>query len=196
MPDLGTVSVVVTTYNILMSDRNGKLSRRELFGRVVGRSRSEARAEQAPDEHPATLRADELLRTGDFEKAAELYARLLLREPDFHPGYRRLGWCYLQLGQTSAARRVLEDLLARSADDATALLFVGLSHAKDGSADNAVTVWREVHDYNRIVVQREVNLILFLADSGEMPAAGDLVERIEKVIVEQNRMPGSQGAYF
>ncbi len=42
---------------------------------MVGQSRSATRAEQAPDEHPATLRADDLLRAGDYEKASELYAR-------------------------------------------------------------------------------------------------------------------------
>ena len=179
-----------------MSDRKGKLSRRELFGRMAGRSRSEARAEQSPDAHPATLRADELLRQGDYEKASELYARLLMREPDFLQGYRRLGWCYLKLEQTVEARRVLEDLLERQGDDATALLYIGLAHAKDGAADKAVTVWREVHDYNRIVIQREINFILFQADNGETHRAEDLVERVEKVIAEQNLIPGSQGAYF
>lgn len=179
-----------------MSDRSDKLSRRELFGRMAGRSRSETRARQAPDEHPAAVRAEDLLRSGDYEKASELYARLLLREPDFLPGYRRLGWCYLKLDQTSEARRVLEELLERQGDDATALLYIGLAHAMDGAADKAVTVWREVHDYNRIVVQREINFILFQADSGETHSAEDLVERVEKVIAEQNLMPGSQGAYF
>ena len=179
-----------------MSDRKTKLSRRELFGRIAGRTRSAARAEQAPDEHPATLRADDLLRAGDHEKAAELYARVLLREPDFLQGYRRLGWCHLQMGQTAEARRVLENLLERQGDDATALLLVGLAHALDGAADKAVTVWRDVHDYNRIVIQREVNFIVFQADGGATPSAEELVERVVKVIAEQNQMPGSQGAYF
>lgn len=179
-----------------MSDRNSKLSRRELFGRMVGHTRSQARAERSPDEHPATRRADDLLRAGDYEKASELYARLLMRDPDFLHGYRRLGWCYLKLEQTVEARRVLEDLLRRQGDDATALLYIGLAHAMDGAADKAVTVWREVHDYNRIVIQREVNFILFQADNGETHSAEDLVERVEKVIDEQNLMPGSQGFYF
>lgn len=195
-PDFPKSVVDDTTYNIWMSDKKDKLSRRELFGRVTGRSRSEARAEQAPDEHPAAQRADDLLRQGDYQKASELYARLLMREPDFLQGYRRLGWCYLKLEQTAEARRVLEDLLERQGDDATGLLYVGLSHAMDGAADNAVTVWRDVHNYNHIVVQREVNFILFQSDSGETPSAEDLVERIEKAIAEQNRMPGSEGAYF
>lgn len=172
------------------------MSRRELFGRMVGQSRSATRAEQAPDEHPATLRADDLLRAGDYEKASELYARLIMREPDFLQGYRRLGWCYLKLGQTAEARRVLEDLLARQGDDATALLYVGLTHAMDGAPDKAITVWRDVQDYNRIVVQREVNFIIFQHDGGTTPEAQDLVERIESAIAEQNRMPGCQGAYF
>ncbi len=179
-----------------MSDSKSKLSRRELFGRIMGQSRSIARAEQAPDEHPATLRADDLLRAGDYEKASELYARLLMREPDFLQGYRRLGWCYLKLGQTAEARQVLEKLLERQGDDATALLYVGLAHAMDGAPDKAVTVWRCVQDYKRIVVQREVNFIIFQCDGGLLPDAVDLVERIENAIAEQNRMPGCQGAYF
>jgi len=179
-----------------MASKKTTLSRRELFGRLVGQSRSETRAEQAPDEHPAALRADELLRAGDYQKASELYARLVLKDAGFLNAYRRLGWCYLKLEQTGEARRVLEELLARESDDAVALLYVGLAHAMDGAAEKAVTVWRHVHDYNRIVVQREVNLILFLADSGDLPAADNLVERIERVIDEQNVMPGSQGAYY
>lgn len=179
-----------------MASKKTTLSRRELFGRLVGQSRSETRAEQAPDEHPAALRADELLRAGDYQKASELYARLVLKDAGFLNAYRRLGWCYLKLEQTGEARRVLEELLARESDDAVALLYVGLAHAMDGEAEKAVTVWRHVHDYNRIVVQREVNLILFLADSGDPPAADNLVERIERVIAEQNVMPGSQGAYY
>ncbi|MFP4208065.1 MAG: tetratricopeptide repeat protein [Wenzhouxiangella sp.] len=179
-----------------MSSRKSTLSRRELFGRLTGRSRSEAAAEREPDRHPSALRADELLASGDYQKASELYARLSLRDPDFLEAYRRLGWCYLRLDMTSEARRVLEQLLDKQPDDATALLYIALSHAMDGSADNAVTVLREVHDYNRIVVQREVNLIQFLADSKELPGAEDIVERLERVIAEQNRMPGTTGVYF
>lgn len=179
-----------------MSSKKSTLSRRELFGRLVGRSRSEAQAEKAPDRHPSTLRADELLRAGDYQNASELYARLVLREPEFAEAYRKLGWCYLRLGETAEARRVLEELLDREPDDATALLYVGLSHAHDGSAEKAVTVWHHVHDYNRIVIQREVNLNLFLAQSGQLPTADELVEKVEQAIAEQNKMPGSQGVYF
>lgn len=179
-----------------MSSKKSTLSRRELFGRLTGRSRGETVAEKSPDRHPSTLRADELLRAGDYQKASELYARLALREPDFLEGYRKQGWCYLKLAKTAEARRVLEQLLERRPDDATALLYIALTHAMDGSVEGAVTVLRDVHDYNRIVVQREVNLIQFLSDSGEAPTAEDLVERLERVIAEQNRMPGTEGAYF
>ncbi|NDY95717.1 tetratricopeptide repeat protein [Wenzhouxiangella limi] len=179
-----------------MDSKKSTLSRRELFGRLTGRSRSEASAERSPDQHPSTLRADELLRAGDYQKASELYARLTLREPDFLEAYRKQGWCYLKLAKTAEARQVLEKLLEQQPEDATALLYIALSHAMDGSAENAVTVLRDVHDYNRIVVQREVNLIQFLTDSAEMPSAEDLVERIERVIAEQNRMPGTVGVYF
>ncbi|MEE4639178.1 MAG: tetratricopeptide repeat protein [Wenzhouxiangella sp.] len=179
-----------------MSSRKSTLSRRELFGRLTGRTRSDTAAERSPDRHPSALRADELLAAGDYQKASELYARLVLRETDFLEGYRRLGWCYLKLDLTAEARRVLEQLLDQRPEDATALLYIALSHAMDGAADNAVTVLRDVHDYNRIVVQREVNLIQFLTDSGEMPDAEDLVERIERVIDEQNRMPGTVGVYY
>ena len=179
-----------------MASNKSTLSRRELFGRLVGRSRSETMAERAPDEHPASLRADELLHSGDFQAAGELYARLVLQAPDFNEAYRRLAWCHLRLGRTSEARQALEQLLEREPADATSLLYIGLSHAMDGAAEHAVTVWRDVHDYNRIVVQREVNLILFLHDSGDTPGPEDLSERIQRVIEEQNRMPGSQGVYF
>ena len=185
-----------TTYNTLMSNKDSKLSRRELFGRLVGRSRSDAMAEKSPDSHPSTLRADELLRAGEYQKASELYARLILREPDFSEGYRKLGWCYLRLGETQEARRVLEQLLEQQPDDATALLYVGLSHAHEGAAEKAVTVWQHVHDYNRIVVQREINLVQFLSQSGQVPSAEELVEKIEQAIAEQNVMPGSQGVYY
>jgi tetratricopeptide (TPR) repeat protein len=179
-----------------MSNRKSTLSRRELFGRFTGRSRSEAAAEREPDRHPSALRADELLSSGEYQKAAELYARLTLRDPGFLEAFRRLGWCYLKQSMTGEARRVLEQLLDQKPDDATALLYVALSHAMDGSAENAVTVLREVHDYNRIVVQREVNLLQFLADSQELPEADDIVERLERVIAEQNQMPGTVGVYF
>jgi len=179
-----------------MSSRKSTLSRRELFGRLTGRSRSEAAAEREPDRHPSAQRADELLASGDYQKASELYARLTMRQPDFLEAYRRLGWCYIKLDMTTEARRVLEQALDKKPEDATALLYIALSHAMDGSADNAVTVLRDVHDYNRIVVQREVNLIQFLTDSQEQPGAEDMVERLERVIEEQNRMPGTIGAYF
>lgn len=179
-----------------MASKKSTLSRRELFGRLVGRQRSESMAERAPDHHPASLRADELLRAGDFQRAGELYARLVLQAPEFNEAYRRLGWCHLKLGRMGPARQTLEQLLEREPADATALLYVGLSHALEGSAEHALTVWRDVHDYNRIVVQRELNLILFLHDSGETPAADELAERIQRVIEEQNRMPGSLGVYY
>jgi len=114
----------------------------------------------------------------------------------FSEGYRKLGWCYLRLGETQEARRVLEQLLEREPDDATALLYVGLSHAHEGAAEKAVTVWQHVHDYNRIVVQREINLVQFLSQSGQVPGAEELVEKIEQAIAEQNVMPGSQGVYY
>ena len=91
---------------------------------------------------------------------------------------------------------MLEQLLDRQPEDATALLYVGLSHAHDGAADKAVTVWRQVEDYQRIIVQREINLILFLADSQQLPSAEVLVEQLVRAIAEQNGMPGSQGVYF
>ena len=186
----------ITKYNIAMADRNSKLSRREWFGRMIGRSRSAACAELAPDRHPAALVADELLRRGDPAQAALRYAQLLERAPDFLPAYRRLAWCHLRCGHTEAARTVLQRLLARQAEDATALLFLGLAHAMDGAIEPAVQAWRGVHDYSRILVQGELNLLLLLADGGGLPSAAELVERVEQVIREQNRLPGSQGVYF
>ena len=61
---------------------------------------------------------------------------------------------------------MLQQLLARQAEDATALLFLGLAHAMDGAIEPAVQAWRGVHDYSRILVQGELNLLLLLADGG------------------------------
>ena len=159
-----------------------RLSRRALFGMVSGRKRGREAAGGVSGLDPLAVRADRLFSQGQYLEAEALYAELIEREPGHQAALHRRGLCLMRLDRHSAARAAWDQLLTLNPDDPAALLHQGLSYAIEGSVDEAVTVWRRYRNYHRIELQRELNLILALADDGRLPAAEELVERVEAAL--------------
>lgn len=74
------------------------------------------------------LLADCLRVVGNFALAADHYRQVLDVDPHAPDALRNFGICQLALGQTSAGRQTLQDVLVRQPDDAEANLHLGLSY--------------------------------------------------------------------
>lgn len=159
-----------------------QVSRRGLFGLLGGRKRVQAAEAGVSGVDRLAVRADRLFRQQRYLEAEALYAELIEREPDHREARHRRALCLLRTGHHGQARAVWDAMLERLPDDPTALLYQGLSHAQEGSADLAVASWRRYKNYRQVALQREVNLIVALADEGRCPESEDLVERIETAL--------------
>jgi len=159
-----------------------QVSRRGLFGLLGGRKRVQAAEAGVSGVDPLAVRADRLLKEQRYLDAEALYAELIEREPDHHEARHRRALCFLRTGRHGQARAAWDEVLERTPEDPTALLYQGLSHAQEGAADEAVAIWRRYKNYRQVELQREVNLIMALADEGRCPAPEEMVERIETAL--------------
>ena len=162
--------------------RPDELSRRALFGLLSGRNRVSSAGDGRSGLDPLAARADQLFKNGDFRQAAALYADMFEREPEQLEALRRQGLALMHAGIFEDALAVWERVLTMAPDDPAARLYQGLTHARAGSVDEAVAAWRCYRNYHQIELQRELNLIVALADDGRSPDAETLVERVETAL--------------
>lgn len=176
-----------------MSSSHNKWSRRELFRRLGGQPGHSDAGGGARGFDTCRPRADDCLRQGHYQQAAELYQRSLERDPDQHQVRFRLAYCSLKLGHLNAADQLWQTLLdGPRGEDSLVLLYAGMTHAAMGQVEQAIAIWKKFQDYARIHVQREINTIVFQHERGEELSATDLVARMDEAIVRQAIMPGSE----
>ncbi|MFN2287068.1 MAG: tetratricopeptide repeat protein [Chromatocurvus sp.] len=158
------------------------LSRRALFGMLVGRRKVQAAGTGLSGIDPLAVRADRLFRAARYPEAEALYAELLEHEPGHLEARHRLALCLMHAERYSQARAAWDIVLEYQPDDPAALLYQGLSHAHEDAVDLALETWRRYRNYRQVELQREINLILALADEGRRLCAGEMVERVEAAL--------------
>ncbi|MGY6554833.1 MAG: tetratricopeptide repeat protein [Wenzhouxiangella sp.] len=161
-----------------------QVSRRGLFGLLGGRKRVQAAEAGVSGLDPLAVRADKLFKDQRYAEAEALYAKLIEREPEHQEAQHRRALSLLRAGRHMEARAVWDAVLNKAPEDPTALLYQGLSHAQDGSPELAVACWRRYKNYRQVELQREVNLIVALADEGRCPGPKEMVERIESALLD------------
>ncbi|MFN2329548.1 MAG: tetratricopeptide repeat protein [Chromatocurvus sp.] len=166
-----------------MGSRNS-LSRRALFGMMVGRKKVQAAGNGMSGIDPLAVRADRLFRAARYAEAEPLYAELLEHEPEHLEVRHQLALCLMHTGRCPQARAAWDIVLAHQPDDPAALLYKGLSYAREGVIDLALETWRRYRNYRQVELQRELNLILALADEGRGLCAQEMVERVEAALAD------------
>lgn len=167
-------------------DTKRRLSRRNLLRRLGGQR--EDRPGAASLGFDALARdADQAIREQRYEQALALYERMVEREPAHREAWRYRGWCLLKLERFAEAQSVLNSLLQAHPGDGHGLLYLGLSHAMANKIDQALVAWAEYHDYSKVLILREINLIRFEAEDGESLNGPALARRIEDAIRRQEQ---------
>ena len=135
-------------------------------------------------------KADQLVREQRYDEALAHYERVIEREPGHREALRYAGWCLWKLARHDEARSRWRQLLEAYPDDQAARLYIGLSYASQQRMDEAVIEWREYRDYSKVLIMRQVNLVLFDHAEGEVLDADAIVRRVENAIEEQTTTRG------
>lgn len=136
---------------------------------------------------PDVYEADRLLKDKKYEEAAMAFEACLKNEPSHEEALRKLGYCYLKLNQTEAAREAWKRLMNIRPGDSFSVLYTGLSHAMDGNPKDAVAAWKKYFNIKQPHIQREINLILALHERGDEPDPSEMVKSVQEAIENQKK---------
>ena len=164
-----------------------KMSRRDLLMGAVRRIRGDQWNEAPSGVEPLAVEADRLLREGEIEAAVAKYREVLDGEPLHFEARRKTGYCRYMLGEMEAAREAFEEVMHHRPRDPFCLLYLGLSHAKEGNLEWAMSAWRGYFNLEQHLVQRAVNVHMALYEDGEELDALTVAGAIETAIEEQGR---------
>ena len=165
-------------------DTRRRLSRRNLLRRLGGQ-REDRPGAAAMGFDNLGREADRLIREQQYEQALAVYERMTERDPRHREAWRYKGWCLINLDRPAEARNALQILLKSHSDDGHALLYTGMTHAMEGDVELALDVWRQYRDYAKVLIMREINLMLDEADQDKPLEGTDLTRRIEDAIRRQ-----------
>ncbi|EFI35116.1 Tetratricopeptide TPR_2 repeat protein [Desulfonatronospira thiodismutans ASO3-1] len=168
------------------SDKNRKMSRRDLFKGVFNKVRgNKAPERESSGLDPDMAYADRLIRQGEYEKAAHLYSRRLKKEPRHLEAMRSMGYCHFMQGDYSRAREAWEKLLGFRPRDNFALLYTGLACARQGDVHEALENWKLYYDIRKPAVQRAINLFLARQERGEELDAREMADSVQEALEKQ-----------
>ena len=167
-------------------DTRRRLSRRNLLRRLGGQ-REDRPGAAAMGFDNLGREADRLIREQQYEQALAVYERMTERDPRHREAWRYKGWCLIKLDRPVEARDALQTLLKSHPDDGFALLYTGMTHAMEGDVELALDIWRQYRDYAKVLIMREINLMLYEADQDEPLEGKDLTRRIEDAIRRQEQ---------
>lgn len=131
--------------------------------------------------------ADRLIREQQYEPALAVYERMIEREPRHREAWRYKAWCLIKLNRPAEARDALQTVLKSDPDDGPALLYTGLAYAIEDEVERALEVLRRYRDYTKVLIMREINLMLYEVEQDEPLQGKDLVRRIENAIQRQDQ---------
>ncbi|MCA1780044.1 MAG: tetratricopeptide repeat protein [Xanthomonadaceae bacterium] len=167
-------------------DTKRRLSRRNLLRRLGGQHEDRpGKAAMGIDN--LGREADSMIREQQYEKALAVYERMTERDPRHREAWRYRGWCLIKLNRPAEARDALQTLLKSHPDDGHALLYTGMTHAMQDDVELALDVWRRYRDYTKVLIMREINLMLYEADQDESLQGKDLIRWIEDAIRRQEQ---------
>ena len=168
-------------------DTKRRLSRRSLLRRLGGQ-REDRPGAAAMGFDNLGREADRLIREQQYEQALAVYERMTEREPGHREAWRYKGWCLIKLDRPVEARDALQTLLKSHSDDGHALLYTGMTHAMEGNVEQALDVWRQYQDYAKVLIMREINVMLYEAEQDQPLDGKDLTRRIEDAIQQQGQV--------
>lgn len=152
------------------------VSRRRLLFGFLDRMRG---AEEAPvavasQTAPVLAQANQAFAARDFAGAAALYKGFLTQESANMEARQRYGECLYRQGQHIQAKVEFERILQKDRANKRAVLFLGLVLARLERPQKAAVVWKLHFDPHDVVLQRELNLQIALAEtaSEDQPADG------------------------
>ena len=154
---------------------------------AVRRLRGDQWNEAPSGVEPLAVEADRLLREENFIEAIAKYREVLDGEPLHIEALRKSGYCHYRLGEMDPARELFEEVMRHRPRDPFCLLYTGLSFAKEGELEWAMSAWKGYFNLEQHLVQRAINLHLALYEDDEELDPVAVAGEIEKAIEEQGR---------
>ncbi|MFP4168016.1 MAG: tetratricopeptide repeat protein [Desulfonatronovibrionaceae bacterium] len=165
-----------------------KISRRDFFRGVAKKMGfREWSAGDMSGLHPKLREADDHLKNQDYARARESYDRFLEEEPAHIQALRMAGYCCLRLMRTEEARKYWDEAERLRPKDEFCVLYRGLSHAREGSLDQAVEAWKSYFNIHKPQIQREINVTLAWVENGEELNPQEVADSIEQAIARQKK---------
>lgn len=129
--------------------------------------------------------ADQYLLDSNYPRATEYLKEILSRSPEHIQAQRKLGYCYLQIGDPDSAIQEFKSVLDRLQKDNFSLLYLGLSLCKKNQLDAAFYYWKQHFDVNRTQIQRILNLYIAHYEKGEKLSRYQVISELENTITRE-----------
>lgn len=88
-------------------------------------------------------------------------------------------------GRYDEALNAFAAILEHRPGDNSAVLFSGLARARQGDLDGALDFWKLFLDFDKLRIQRELNVTIALCETGDRPEALAAAESVERAIADQ-----------
>lgn len=136
---------------------------------------------------------DALIQEGQYETALIYLKKLIKKSPDHLQAQNKVGYCLLRLGRAKQAIHAFSKVLARDGKNNFALLYQGLAWAKEEDIPKAICCWQKYFNIDQPIIQRAINLQLALLEMGGPVEPAEIVNSIERAILEQARSDQKSG---
>lgn len=136
------------------------------------------------------LLAEELVRSADNDGAIAVYRGIIASKPDTIGAYRSLSALQTRIGRTADAEQTLRGGLASNPGSLDLKLQLAMACERDGKADEAVAVYRELLEKVPTLDVAANNLAVLLAGDGSDKA------RLEEAARIASRFESSQQPWF
>jgi len=162
-----------------------KLSRRDFFTSFLKRWQTDEK-KQPSGFTPTLLQADKHLANQEYRKALEYYLAYLQTEPNQLGVLKKCGYCYFRLHEFEQARKFFQKAMAIRPKEQFCILYQGLSYAYEGDLEQAIATWKAYFNLDTPLIQREINVLIGLYETGEELDYQQVVQDVEKAIASQN----------
>ncbi|WP_147819961.1 tetratricopeptide repeat protein [Salidesulfovibrio onnuriiensis] len=151
---------------------------RRLKGEEVGDGPIAATTETIP----LLTRANGHYAAGEYEEATEAYREYLKIEKNDLDVRLQLGKCMYAAGKYAASRVEFKRVLKVREKDSEAIVYLGLTHARNGNLEQAAAAWEDFFDISNVALLRELNLQKGLIETRDAESPELVAEAVEKAL--------------